>query len=156
MGFDTFSTRAIALSGFGYLALLVALLVGLNAWMILPAAFFFNMNSMEFFRFVIQHFCPQPPNFGGLSDKISRSKSPIFGGFRGQLRFVTAARDFIELTLIQGTLVLFVLLGRGVSESRRQSAKSPTSYGHGTAVSLSIASNQSHLIHHLKRRSLES
>ena len=55
---------------------------------------------MEFFRFVIQHLCPQPPSFGGLLDKISRSKSPIFGGFGGLLGFVTAARDFIELTLI--------------------------------------------------------
>ena len=54
---------------------------------------------MEFFRFVIQHFCPQPLNFGGLSDKISRSKSPIFGGFGGLLGFVTAARDLIEFTL---------------------------------------------------------
>ena len=54
---------------------------------------------MEFFRFVIQHFCPPTPEFGGLSDKISRSKSPIFGGFRGLLGFVTAVRDFIELTL---------------------------------------------------------
>ena len=57
---------------------------------------------MEFFRFVIQHFCPptpQPPKIGGLSDKISRSKSPNLGGFRGLLGFVTAAIDFIELTL---------------------------------------------------------
>ena len=42
---------------------------------------------------------PQPPKNGGLSDKISRSKSPIFGGFGGLLGFVTAARDLIEFTL---------------------------------------------------------
>ena len=80
MGFDTFSTRAIALSGFGYLALLVALLVGLNAWMILPAAFFFNMNSMEFFRFVIQHFCPPTPQFWGTFGQDFSFKVPHLWG----------------------------------------------------------------------------
>ena len=42
---------------------------------------------------------PPNPQRWGTFGQDSRLKSPIFGGFRGLLGFVTVARDFIELTL---------------------------------------------------------
>ena len=75
-------------SGLGYLALLVAMLVGLNAWFILPVAFFFSAL-----------------NIGSLQLPLDLNLESSLAG------------------VIQGTLVLFVLLGRGVSELRRQAPK---------------------------------
>ena len=53
---------------------------------------------MEFFSFVTQHFCPPTPQRWGTFGQDFSFKVPIFGGLRGLLGFVTAARDFIELT----------------------------------------------------------
>ncbi len=75
-------------SGLGYLALLVAMLVGLNAWFILPVAFFFSAL-----------------NIGSLKLPLDLDLESSLAG------------------VIQGTLVLFVLLGRGVSESFRKPLK---------------------------------
>ncbi len=75
-------------SGLGYLALLVAMLVGLNAWFILPVAFFFSAL-----------------NIGSLQLPLDLNLESSLAG------------------VIQGTLVLFVLLSRGVSELRRQAPK---------------------------------
>ncbi len=72
-------------SGLGYLALLVAMLVGLNAWFILPVAFFFSAL-----------------NIGSLQLPLDLNLESSLAG------------------VIQGTLVLFVLLGKGVSELIRQ------------------------------------
>lgn len=79
-------------SGLGYLALLVAMLVGLNAWFILPVAFFFSAL-----------------NIGSLQLPLDLDLESSLAG------------------VIQGTLVLFVLLARGVSESlRKPSTNSPS------------------------------
>jgi ABC-type uncharacterized transport system permease subunit len=71
-------------SGLGYLALLIAMLVGLNAWLILPVAFFFSVL-----------------NIGSLQLPLSLNLESSLAG------------------VIQGTLVLFALLGRGFSERGR-------------------------------------
>jgi simple sugar transport system permease protein len=71
-------------SGLGYLALLIAMLVGLNAWLILPVAFFFSVL-----------------NIGSLQLPLSLNLESSLAG------------------VIQGTLVLFALLGRGLSERWR-------------------------------------
>ncbi len=79
-------------SGLGYLALLVAMLVGLNAWFILPVAFFFSAL-----------------NIGSLQLPLDLDLESSLAG------------------VIQGMLVLFVLLGRGVSEAlRKPSINSPS------------------------------
>jgi len=79
-------------SGLGYLALLVAMLVGLNAWFILPVAFFFSVL-----------------NIGSLQLPLDLDLESSLAG------------------VIQGTLVLFVLLARGVSETlRKPSTNSPS------------------------------
>ncbi len=79
-------------SGLGYLALLVAMLVGLNAWFILPVAFFFSAL-----------------NIGSLQLPLDLDLESSLAG------------------VIQGTLVLFVLLARGVSETlRKPSTNSPS------------------------------
>ncbi len=45
-----------------------------------------NLIKREFDEaFPLRYSALLPPNFGGLSDKIFRSKSPDFGGFRGLL-----------------------------------------------------------------------
>lgn len=67
-------------SNLGFLSLLIAMLIGLNGWLIIPLAFFFsalNVGSLQL-----------PNNL-----------------------------DFSLAGIIQGTLVLFVLLGRGLSET---------------------------------------
>ena len=58
---------------------------------------------MEFFRFAIQHFCPPTPQFWGTFGQDFSFKVPHLWGIWGLLGFVTAARDFIELTLIKPT-----------------------------------------------------
>jgi ABC-type uncharacterized transport system permease subunit len=78
-------------SGLGYLALLVAMLVGLNAWFILPVAFFFSAL-----------------NIGSLQLPLDLDLESSLAG------------------VIQGTLVLFVLLARGVSESLRKPSTNPS------------------------------
>ncbi len=79
-------------SGLGYLALLVAMLVGLNAWFIFPVAFFFSAL-----------------NIGSLQLPLDLDLESALAG------------------VIQGTLVLFVLLGRGVSETLRKPLSNPPS-----------------------------
>lgn len=69
-------------SGLGFLALLVAMLIGLNAWLILPVAFFFSAL-----------------NVGSLQLPLALNLESSLSG------------------VIQGMLVLFALLGRGLSES---------------------------------------
>jgi simple sugar transport system permease protein len=69
-------------SSLGYLALLVAMLVGFNAWMILPIALFFSAL-----------------NIGSLQLPLELNLESSLSG------------------VIQGTLVLFILLGRGLSET---------------------------------------
>ena len=76
-----------ASSGLGYLALLVAMLAGLNVWLILPIAFFFSAL-----------------NIGSLQLPLDLSLESSLSG------------------VIQGTLVLFVILGRGFSEWQRSRA----------------------------------
>lgn len=66
-------------SGLGYLALLVAMLVGFNVWLILPIAFFFSAL-----------------NIGSLQLPLELNLESSLAG------------------VIQGTIVLFALLGRGV------------------------------------------
>ncbi len=68
-------------SNLGFLSLLVAMLVGSNAWLILPIAFFFSAL-----------------NIGSLQLPLSLNLESSLAG------------------VIQGTLVLFALLGRGVSQ----------------------------------------
>ena len=82
-------------SGLGYLALLVAMLVGLNAWFILPVAFFFSAL-----------------NIGSLQLPLDLDLESSLAG------------------VIQGTLVLFVLLARGVSESLRKPSTTPLHKGY--------------------------
>jgi simple sugar transport system permease protein len=74
-------------SNLGFLALLVAMLVGLNAWMILPISLFFSAL-----------------NIGSLQLPLSLNLESSLAG------------------VIQGTLVLFALLGRGLSETNALSA----------------------------------
>ncbi|MBD2020502.1 ABC transporter permease, partial [Leptolyngbya sp. FACHB-36] len=69
-------------SNLGFLALLVAMLVGFNAWLILPVSFFFSAL-----------------NIGSLQLPLGLNLESSLSG------------------VIQGTLVLFVLLGRGLSET---------------------------------------
>ncbi|NJR49465.1 MAG: ABC transporter permease [Leptolyngbyaceae cyanobacterium CSU_1_3] len=71
-------------SGLGYLALLVAMLVGFNAWLILPVALFFSAL-----------------NIGSLQLPLQLDLESSLSG------------------VIQGTLVLFILLGRGLSEVKK-------------------------------------
>ncbi|MCU0551843.1 MAG: ABC transporter permease [Leptolyngbya sp. Prado105] len=73
-------------SGLGYLALLVAMLAGLNAWLLLPIAFFFSAL-----------------NIGSLQLPLDLNLESSLAG------------------VIQGTLVLFVILGKGFSELKRGS-----------------------------------
>lgn len=68
-------------SNLGYLALLIALIAGSNAWLLLPIAFFFSSL-----------------NIGSLQLPLSLNLESSLSG------------------VIQGTLVLFALLGRGFSE----------------------------------------
>ncbi len=76
-------------SSLGYLALLVAMLSGMNAWFILPIAFFFSAL-----------------NIGSLQLPLDLNLESSLSG------------------VIQGTLVLFAILGRGLSEWKRNPAKS--------------------------------
>lgn len=69
-------------SSLGFLALLIAMLVGLNAWLILPTALFFSAL-----------------NIGSLQLPLSLNLESSLAG------------------VIQGTLVLFALLGRGFRET---------------------------------------
>ncbi|MER3435771.1 MAG: ABC transporter permease [Leptolyngbya sp. ERB_1_1] len=71
-------------SGLGFLALLVALLAGMNAWLLLPIAFFFSAL-----------------NIGSLQLPLDLNLESSLAG------------------VIQGTLVLFVILGKGFSEWKR-------------------------------------
>jgi simple sugar transport system permease protein len=71
-------------SGLGFLALLVAMLSGLNAWLILPIAFFFSAL-----------------NIGSLQLPLDLNLESSLSG------------------VIQGTLVLFAILGRGFSDRKR-------------------------------------
>lgn len=74
-------------SGLGFLALLVALLAGMNAWLLLPIAFFFSAL-----------------NIGSLQLPLDLNLESSLSG------------------VIQGTLVLFVILGKGFSEWKRGTA----------------------------------
>ncbi len=71
-------------SGLGFLALLVTLLAGMNAWLLLPIAFFFSAL-----------------NIGSLQLPLDLNLESSLAG------------------VIQGTLVLFVILGKGLSEWKR-------------------------------------
>lgn len=71
-------------SGLGYLALLVAMLAGMNAWLLLPIAFFFSAL-----------------NIGSLQLPLDLNLESSLAG------------------VIQGTLVLFVILAKGLSEMKR-------------------------------------
>jgi len=80
-------------SSLGFLSLLIAMLVGLNVWLILPVAFFFSAL-----------------NIGSLQLPLALDLESSLSG------------------VIQGMLVLFVLLGRGMSytfpPSRQQAGES--------------------------------
>ncbi len=69
-------------SNLGFLSLLIAMLIGLNGWLIIPIAFFFSAL-----------------NVGSLQLPLALNLESSLSG------------------VIQGTLVLFVLLGRGFSET---------------------------------------
>jgi len=69
-------------SGLGFLSLLIAMLIGLNAWLILPFAFFFSAL-----------------NVGSLQLPLALNLESSLSG------------------VIQGMIVLFALLGRGLSET---------------------------------------
>jgi simple sugar transport system permease protein len=71
-------------SNLGFLALLIAMLAGTNAWLLLPIAFFFSAL-----------------NIGSLQLPLSLDLESSLSG------------------VIQGTLVLFALLGRGFSERNK-------------------------------------
>jgi simple sugar transport system permease protein len=71
-------------SGLGFLALLVTMLSGLNAWLILPIAFFFSAL-----------------NVGSLQLPLDLNLESSLSG------------------VIQGTLVLFAILGRGLRDRTR-------------------------------------
>jgi simple sugar transport system permease protein len=75
-------------SNLGYLALLIAMLIGSNAWLILPIGFFFSAL-----------------NIGSLQLPLSLNLESSLSG------------------VIQGTLVLFALLGRGFSDRKSPSSK---------------------------------
>jgi simple sugar transport system permease protein len=68
----------------GFLALLIAMLAGSNAWLLLPIAFFFSAL-----------------NIGSLQLPLSLNLESSLSG------------------VIQGILVLFILLGRGLSEMNK-------------------------------------
>lgn len=70
-----------ASSNLGFLALLIAMLIGSNAWLIIPVAFFFSAL-----------------NVGSLQLPLALNLESSLSG------------------VIQGTIVLFVLLGRGLSK----------------------------------------
>lgn len=76
-------------SNLGYLALLIAMLIGSNAWLILPIGFFFSAL-----------------NIGSLQLPLSLNLESSLSG------------------VIQGTLVLFALLGRGLSDRKSTPSKS--------------------------------
>jgi general nucleoside transport system permease protein len=76
-------------SNLGFLALLIAMLVGFNAWLILPVSFFFSAL-----------------NIGSLQLPLSLNLESSLAG------------------VIQGMLVLFVLLGRGLSDRKPADASS--------------------------------
>jgi len=78
-------------SNLGFLALLIAMLVGFNAWLILPVSFFFSAL-----------------NIGSLQLPLSLNLESSLAG------------------VIQGMLVLFVLLGRGLSDRKPADASSGT------------------------------
>ncbi|MBD1850404.1 ABC transporter permease [Leptolyngbya sp. FACHB-711] len=78
-------------SNLGYLSLLIAMLIGSNAWLILPIGFFFSAL-----------------NIGSLQLPLALDLESSLSG------------------VIQGTIVLFALLGRGFSQ-RKQSPTQPTS-----------------------------
>lgn len=69
-------------SGLGFLSLLIAMLIGLNGWLILPVAFFFSAL-----------------NVGSLQLPLALNLESSLSG------------------VIQGMIVLFALLGRGLSET---------------------------------------
>lgn len=69
-------------SNLGFLSLLIAMLISLNGWLIIPVAFFFSAL-----------------NVGSLQLPLALNLESALAG------------------VIQGTLVLFVLLGRGFSET---------------------------------------
>ncbi len=69
-------------SNLGFLSLLIAMLIGLNGWLIIPVAFFFSAL-----------------NVGSLQLPLALNLESSLSG------------------VIQGTLVLFVLLARGLSET---------------------------------------
>ncbi|MDX2240564.1 MAG: ABC transporter permease [Leptolyngbyaceae cyanobacterium bins.302] len=70
-------------SNLGFLSLLVAMLIGMNGWLILPVAFFFSVL-----------------NVGSLQLPLALNLESSLSG------------------VIQGMIVLFALLGRGLSESQ--------------------------------------
>ncbi len=74
-------------SNLGFLSLLIAMLIGLNGWLIIPVAFFFSAL-----------------NVGSLQLPLALNLESSLSG------------------VIQGTLVLFVLLGRGFSQTNLLSA----------------------------------
>ncbi len=76
-------------SNLGFLALLIAMLAGSNAWLLLPIAFFFSAL-----------------NIGSLQLPLSLDLESSLSG------------------VIQGILVLFTLLGRGLSEINKASLSS--------------------------------
>ncbi|MFM7574983.1 MAG: ABC transporter permease, partial [Snowella sp.] len=76
-------------SNLGFLALLIAMLAGSNAWLLLPIAFFFSTL-----------------NIGSLQLPLSLDLESSLSG------------------VIQGILVLFTLLGRGLSEMNKASISS--------------------------------
>jgi simple sugar transport system permease protein len=69
-------------SGLGFLSLLIAMLIGLNGWLIVPVAFFFSAL-----------------NVGSLQLPLALNLESSLSG------------------VIQGMIVLFALLGRGLSET---------------------------------------
>lgn len=69
-------------SGLGFLSLLIAMLIGLNGWLIVPVAFFFSAL-----------------NVGSLQLPLALNLESSLSG------------------VIQGMIVLFALLGRGMSET---------------------------------------
>ncbi|MGQ9871332.1 ABC transporter permease subunit [Leptodesmis sp.] len=82
-------------SNLGFLSLLIAMLIGLNGWLIIPVAFFFSAL-----------------NVGSLQLPLALNLESSLSG------------------VIQGTLVLFVLLGRGFSQTNLLSAL----YQHGQSL----------------------
>jgi len=91
-------------SNLGFLALLIAMLVGFNAWLILPVSFFFSAL-----------------NIGSLQLPLSLNLESSLAG------------------VIQGMLVLFVLLGRGLSD-RQPADATPQTRMEPPAKQLSVKS----------------